>query len=143
MPYHFEFDSTNSILQGRFEGFVNEQEVRKYYEAAVEHVARLSPRSYILDVSAVTSTTISSDFIRAFAKLPPILPEPQRPRFIVASSDLAFGWMRVYEMEGDATRPNLHVVRKHAEAWAILGIRKPRFDPLPDHEDIDASGSNS
>ncbi len=142
MSYSFEFDSTNSILQGRFGGFVDEQEVSNYYQAAVNHVARLSPRSYVLDVSAVTSANVSYDTIRAMAKLPPILPDPQRPRFIVASSPAAFGLMRMYELEGDATRPNLHVVHKHAEAWAILGIREPRFNPLPDHVDIGASDFN-
>lgn len=132
MPYRFKFDSTNGILQGRFEGSVNEQEVRNYYQAAVRHVARLCPRSYILEVSAVTATNVSTDTIRAFAKLPPILPDPERPRFTVASSAVAFGLMRMYELEGEVTRPNLHIVHKHEEAWAILGIWKPRFKLLPD-----------
>jgi DNA-binding NarL/FixJ family response regulator len=130
-PYRFEFDPTNSILQGRFEGFVSAQEVRNYYQTAVEHVARLSPRGYIIDVSAVTSTTVSTGTLLALAKLPPVLPDPQRPRFIVAPHPAAFWLMRMYELAAEVTRPNLHVVRKHAEAWAILGVREPRFEPLP------------
>jgi hypothetical protein len=137
MPYRFEFDSTNSILQGRFEGFVSEQELRNYYQSAVKHVARLSPRSYIVDVSAVTSTNISTGILRAFAKLPPVQPDPERPGIIVASSTAAFGLMRLYELEADATRPNLHVVHKHEEAWAILGIREPRFKLLSDDANRD------
>lgn len=141
--YRFEFDFTNSILHGRFEGFVDEQEVRSYYQVAVRHVARFSPLSYVLDVSAVTSTTVSTGAIREFAKMPPILPDPQRPRFIVASSNAAFWLMRTYELASYATRPNLHVVRKHTDAWAILGILKPRFEPLPDPERTEAFGANS
>jgi hypothetical protein len=29
---------------------------------------------------------------------------------------------RIFEVEGEATRPNLHVVRSVKEAWAILGV---------------------
>jgi CheY-like chemotaxis protein len=74
MPYRFEFDSKNSILHGCFEGFVNKRELRNYYQTAVKHVARLSPNSYVVDVSAVTSTTVSTGTILEFAKLPPVLP---------------------------------------------------------------------
>jgi len=38
--------------------------------------------------------------------------------------------MRMFELHGEATRPNFYVVREEREAWAILGIQNPRFDPL-------------
>jgi len=136
--YRFEFDSTNSILQGCFEGFVSKQELRSYYQAAVKHVARLSPHSYVVDVSAVTSTTVSAGTILEFAKLPPVLPGAQRHRFIVAARPAAFWLMRMYEVAARASRPNLHVVHEHAEAWAILGISEARFNPLPDHVEGEA-----
>lgn len=132
MPYRFEFDSTNRILQGSFEGFVTEQELVNYYQAAMRHVARLSPSGYIVDVSAVTSTTVSASVLRKFAKLPPVQPDSERPGVIIASSAAAFGLMRLWESEAEPTRPNVHIVHKHEEAWAILGIQKPRFEPLPD-----------
>jgi hypothetical protein len=37
----------------------------------------------------------------------------------------------MFEFEGEATRPNLHVVRLPEEAWVILGIQEPRFGPVP------------
>lgn len=143
MPYRFEFDPTNRILQGSFEGFVSEQELGIYYQAAIKHVARLSPLSYIVDVSAVTSTTVSTSVLRKFAKLPPVQPGTERPGVIIASSDAAFGLMRMWELEAEATRPNVHVVHKHEEAWAILGIEKARFDLLLDDLDKQASDSTS
>jgi CheY-like chemotaxis protein len=142
-PYRFEFDSTNNILHGCFEGFVSKQELRNYYQAAVKHVARLSPHSYVADVSAVTSTTVSIGTILEFAKLPPVLPGAQRHRFIVAAHPAAFWLMRMYAVAVRTSRPNLHVVNKHAEAWAILGISEPQFNPMPDHADGEAPSFSS
>ena len=36
----------------------------------------------------------------------------------------------MFEMEGEDKRPNLHVVRSEAEAWAILAVENPQFEPL-------------
>jgi DNA-binding NarL/FixJ family response regulator len=130
MPYRFEFDSTNGILQGSFEGFVSKQEVWKFYQTAVKHVAELSPRSYVIDVSAVTSTTVTTGALLELAKLPAVLPSSQSHRFIVASRTASFWLMRMYAVAAMATRPNIHIVRNHAEAWAILGIAEPRFEAI-------------
>lgn len=132
LPYRFEFDPTNSILQGSFEGFVSKQDVRNYYQTAVNHVAQLSPHTYVIDVSAVTSTTASTGTILELTKLPPVLPNPTQPGFIVAARPAAYWLMRIYQAAARATRPNLHVVRKHTEAWEILGVVEPRFEPLLD-----------
>jgi formylglycine-generating enzyme required for sulfatase activity len=42
----------------------------------------------------------------------------------------AGGIARMFELEGEQTRPNLHVVRSAKDVWAILGIREPQFEPL-------------
>ena len=130
MSYHFEFDYTNGILQGSFSGFVSKQEVWKYHQTAVKHVAELSPSSYVIDVSAVTSTTMTTGALLELAKLPPVLPNRQRPRFIVASRAADFWLMRMYALAVKATVPNLHVVHNHAEAWAMLDILEPRFEAI-------------
>ncbi len=36
----------------------------------------------------------------------------------------------MFEIAGEATRPNLHVVRTIEEAWAILDVEAPQFGPL-------------
>jgi hypothetical protein len=38
--------------------------------------------------------------------------------------------MRMFEMEGESTRPGLQVVRSERDAWAILAVRNPQFEPL-------------
>jgi len=38
--------------------------------------------------------------------------------------------MRMFVEQGEMTRPNLHVVRAESEAWAILGLQNPQFEPV-------------
>ena len=130
MPYHFEFDSTNRILRSRIEACLTDENLKGYYRVAAKYVARTDPRAGILDMSPVTALELSPEAVRELAALPPALPDPARPRFIVAPSPPIFGFARMFELEGEATRPNLHVVRSFKEIWAILGIREPKFEPL-------------
>jgi hypothetical protein len=132
MPYRFEFDFANNIFHCHFEGRMGDHELKEYYRAIAEHAARVSPRATVADFSAIGVFDVSPDTIRELAKLPPAIPHPERPRVIVAPHPQIFGMARMFELLGEVTRPNLHVVRTHAEAWAILGIREPRFEPLPD-----------
>jgi hypothetical protein len=34
----------------------------------------------------------------------------------------------MFELQGQETRPNLHVVRSAKEVWVILGVEEPQFD---------------
>jgi hypothetical protein len=56
--------------------------------------------------------------------------DESRPRFIVAPQTHAFGLMRMFQIVGDATRPELRVVRSLDEALAALNITSPHFEPL-------------
>jgi hypothetical protein len=130
MAYRFEFDDANRILQCRFEGRVTDEGLTNFYRQAGEFVTSLEPRGGLVDFSDVVSFEVSVQAIRRLAKLPPAMPQPDHPRIIVAVSSQIFGMARMFEFEGEITRPNLHVVRSLAEAWAILGIREPKFQPL-------------
>jgi hypothetical protein len=130
MPYHFEFDSTNQILRCRFEGRVTDEALKEYYQVVADYDARTAPRAGILDMSAVTSFEVSPQTVRELAKSPPAMPDPSRPRFVVAASPQIFGMARMFELQGQATRPNLHVVRTQEEVWAVLGVRQPKFKPI-------------
>jgi len=132
MPYRFEFDFAHSIFHCYFEGRMGDHELNEYYRAIAEHAARVSPRAAVADFSAIGVFDVTPDTIRELAKLPPAIPHPERLRVIVAPHAQIFGMARMFELLGEVTRPNLHVVRTHAEAWAILGIHEPRFELLPD-----------
>ncbi|MBZ5696367.1 MAG: hypothetical protein LAN36_13510 [Acidobacteriia bacterium] len=130
MPYHFEFDSANRIVRCRFEGRITDEILREYYQIAGKYFESTDARAGVLDLSAVTAFEVSSQTIRELAKLPPAMPHPERPRFVIAPSNQVFGMARMFELQGQDTRPNLHVVRTAEEAWVILGVRPPKFKPI-------------
>jgi hypothetical protein len=130
MPYHFEFDSTHRILRCRLEGRITDDGLREYYRDLEKYSTQQDPLGGILDMSAVTSLEVSPKTIRELAKSAPAMPNPGRPRVIVAPSPLIFGISRMFEMQGQETRPNLHVVRSEKEALAILGVTETKFEPI-------------
>jgi hypothetical protein len=130
MPYYFEFDSADRILRCRFEGKITDADLKKYYRAVGKYVKLTNACAGVLDMSAVTSLEVTPDTIRELANLPPALSDSSRPRCIIASSPKIFGMARMFELQGQHTRPNLHVVRTQKEAWAILEVSNPKFEPI-------------
>ena len=132
MPYHFEFDPVNRILRGRFEGRITDELLKEFYGLAGGFFERSGARAAITDFSAVTALDVSPQTIRDLASLPPVILDQELPRFIVAASPGIFGMARMFELAGQDTRPNLHVVRTMKEVCAILGVLDPKFEPIPD-----------
>lgn len=128
MSYSFDFDSKTRIIRCRFEGDITDQTLKDYYGVATKLVASKVPNAGILDMSAVTSVDISPQTVRELANSRPTIPDPASPRFIVAASPRLFGLARMFELQGQETRPNLHVVRSAKEVWVILGVEEPQFD---------------
>ncbi len=130
MPYHFEFDSANRILRCRFEGQVTDEALREYYRLSEKYAALTAPRGGVLDMSAVTAFNVSPHVIRELASSPPAIADPSIPRCIVAASPEIYGMARMFELLGEDTRPNLHVVCTQEEALVILGAPEPKFEPI-------------
>ena len=130
MPYEFDFDSKNRILRCRFEGRVTDESLKDYSRAAVRYVALTVPRAGILDFSAVTSFEVTPDTILELASSAPTMPDPSHHRFIVAPAPEIFGMARMYQISGEESRPNLHVVHTMQEACAIVGVEEPNFEAL-------------
>jgi hypothetical protein len=132
MPYYFEFDPKNRILRGRFEGRVTDELLKEFYGLAGGYFERTGARAGITDLSGVTSFEVSPQLIRELASGPPAILDQVFPRFIVASSPQIYGTARMFELAGQDTRPNLHVVHTMKEVCVILGVPDPRFEPIPD-----------
>ena len=130
MLYHFDFDSKYKILRCRFDGGVTDEDLKDFYRLAAEFVERTDPRGAIIDFSAVTSFEVSPETIRELAKTTPVMQDPDRLRCIIAPSAQVFGMARMFELEGESTRPNLHVVRTQEQALALLGVQEPQFEPV-------------
>jgi hypothetical protein len=130
MPYFFDFDATNRILRCRLEGRLTDEELKEFYRVSAEYVSRNPPRAAISDFSGVTAFDVSPETVRELARLSPIMPDPELPRFVIAVSPKMFGMARMFELEGQSTRPNLHVVQSMEAACVILGVQKLHFEPI-------------
>jgi hypothetical protein len=130
VPYQIDFDATNRILRARFIGRVTDDELKDVYRLGQEHVARFDPLSGITDFSEVTAVGFSPQTMRDLALTKPIMPDPGRPVIFVAPTPDLFGMARMFELQGAEARPNLQVVRTPEEAYRILNVRDPQFEPV-------------
>ena len=132
MAFVFDFDPTHQILRSTFSGQVNDDDFLNHQRVGAQLVTSLDPRFAIIDLSAADPFEVTTDGMRALAKLPPVMPQMERPRVVIAPADHMFGMARVFEIEGEVTRPNLHVVRSVKDAFAILGMEmeEAKFGPI-------------
>jgi len=128
--YSFDFDPTNRILRFCLKGRITDEAMRDLYEGMREPAHRTQPEAGVLDTSTVTSFEVSSCVISELAAASPIMPNPDFPRVVIAPSPNVYGMMCLFVKHGNGTRRNLHVVRGDSEAWAILGVENPQFEPL-------------
>jgi hypothetical protein len=129
MGHRFEFDPVNKVLLLRVAGPLTDEALAEGYRAIRRHSAATNPSAGIFDFTAVTDFPVSTEFIRQMAKNEPAIPS-DRPRALIASQTHAFGLLRMFQIMGEQTRPNLHVVRTLDEAFEVLGIQSPHFEPL-------------
>jgi len=130
MPYTFDFDSANRILRCRLSGEVNDEVLKDFFQAGSQQAIRIRPAAGVVDLSEVTSFDVSTPALKTVARSTPVLHNPDLRRVVIAPSPGIYGMMRMFEMEGEATRPGLQVVRGEREAWAILAVRNPHFEPI-------------
>lgn len=130
ISFDFEFDPENKIFHAKFHGPVTDESIKYFYDTIASRVSANDFRASIADFSEATAFHVTLNTIRELAALRPADPELSRPRVIVAPTNLIFGLARMFQIIGQATRPNLHVVRKLPEAFAFLGVAAPRFQPF-------------
>lgn len=130
MPFRVDFDRKNRIIRSRFFGRVAEEDLKQFIRTGHVHVSCSQPAAAILDMSEATSFEVAAATIGALARVPPIIPDPNVHRIIIAPSTEIYGISRMFQIQAEPLHPNLHVVRTEREAWAILAVQKPRFKPL-------------
>ena len=130
MPYSFDFDLANGILRCRLEGRVTDDVLRDFFRVGADLAARTHPAAGVIDLSGVTSFEVSTHALREQSKVPPVFADPDLRRVVIAPSADIYGMMRMFELEAEEVRPDIHVVRSEQQAWAILGVKDPRFEPL-------------
>ena len=130
MPYAFDLDVINRILRCHLKGPVTDEILKEFFRIGAEHAVRTQPAAGVVDFSDVTSFEVSTPTLQQLAKAAPVLSDPHLRRIVIAPSPEIYGLMRMFQMQGEQKRPNIHVVRAEREAWAILAVQKPRFESL-------------
>lgn len=130
MPYRFDFDPKKKIIRARFAGRVTDEELKAYYREAAAQVKSTGAQAGLIDFSKASLLEVSRETVLELAAREPALADPKATRVIVAASPAIYGMARMFELSGEGTRPNLHVVRTLEEAWAILGVWNPEFHSL-------------
>ena len=128
--YKFDYNATNKILRCRLYGHITDAILEEFYIAATECIAKVNPLSSLADLSDASSFDVPPGTVRDMARRTPGLPDTRRIRVVVAPTDHIFGMLRLFQLTGEHSRPNLHVVRTRREAWALLGVQEPRFEKL-------------
>jgi DNA-binding NarL/FixJ family response regulator len=127
--YSVDFDRTNRILRCCLKGRITNELMKDFHAGMKEPARRVQPDAGVVDTSTVVSFEVSSEAMRELVAAPPIMPSASA-RVVIAPSPNVYGLMRMFEREVRGTRPNFHVVRADREAWAILGVPSPQFEPL-------------
>jgi len=126
----FDFNPANKILRCRVSGEVTDDHLRALYAENGKQASLMNPKAGLLDFSAVTSFHVSAETIQELAHQPPALPGPIEPRVVIAPTPVIFGMSRMFEIVGDRGLLGFHVVRTEQEAFAILGVSNPKFQPV-------------
>jgi hypothetical protein len=130
MAIRFEFDAASKVLLGRLDSILTDDSLREAYETATKYAVATDAQAGIWDTTSVTEFALSSEFMRSLASQAPIIADPKRARIIVASKPVAFGLFRMFQITGERSRPKLTIVHTLDEAFAVLGIQSPHFEPL-------------
>ena len=129
MGCSFEFDAVNQILRYSWEGQITDEVLLNGDATGRKLLASLPPCRGILDFSKVTAFDASSETIRKIAKMAPAYGVGQAV-VLVAPTDVVYGLARMFVMLGEKSRPNEYVVRTMAEAYQLLGVAAPQFNPI-------------
>jgi hypothetical protein len=121
-----EFDATNNILRVTLEGQLTDAILLEAYATAARYVAGHAPCYGIFDASGLTKFEVSSDTVRELARSSPIIPAGYM-RVFVAPLDSVYGMARMFQILGELTRPDFHIVRTTDEAYRLLRVKSPQF----------------
>ncbi|MGB8011212.1 MAG: hypothetical protein WCF68_06345 [Terriglobales bacterium] len=128
MGFVMEYSPENDLLRITLDGQLTDVMAATCYAAMSEFMSSHRCRC-IVDFSGVTKFELSSHAIRDVATTSPKFPTTC-VRVFVATTDVVYGMARMFQMLGEETRPNLHVVRTLDQAYHLLRVESPEFHPV-------------
>ena len=130
MGFILEFDAKNAVLRATVDGVVTDEGLVDCNATVARYYASHPPCRGIVDFSKVTKFEVSSETIRRLASGTPAIPT-ENVRVLVTPTDVVYGMARMFQVLGEKTRPDLHVVRTLEEAYKLLQLKSPEFGPVP------------
>jgi len=125
-----EFDAKNAVLRVTVDGLLTDKGLSDCNATVTRYYASHPPCRGIVDFSKVTKFEVSSDVIRRLASGSPAIPT-ENVRVFVTPTDVVYGTARMFQVLGEKTRPELHVVRTLEAAYKLLQLESPEFGPVP------------
>lgn len=132
MPNRFEFDRVNRILRASIEGAIGDEEIGKFRADTATLVGEAQPSGVIVDLSETKRYDISSATIRVIGKSAPAVPGISLLVIVIAPATHMFGLTRMFQITSEETRPWLRVVKSSTEAYKLLRVDSPHFEPVPE-----------
>jgi hypothetical protein len=126
-----DFDGKNNVLRVTLDGRVTDAIMLDTYATVARYVASRPSCRGIVNVTDVTKFEVSSSAVRQMAESAPAFPAAS-VRVFIAPTSFIYGMVRMFQMLGEKTRPNLHIVRTLDEAYALLQLESPEFSPVTD-----------
>jgi len=124
--YRIDLDLAHRVIRLTLTAIVAEEVAEECYRSLSFIASRGDPYAAILDLSRVTSTTLSPDAVRGLAGRAPTIPAG-RPRVIVAEEPWMFGLARMFQICRDFVGEQFHVVQSLEEAYDMVGVRPEDF----------------
>jgi hypothetical protein len=125
-----EFDAKNAVLRVTVDGLLTDKGLSDCNATVARYYASHPPCRGVVDFSKVTKFEVSSDVIRRLASGSPAIPTGN-VRVLVTPTDVVYGTARMFQVLGEKTRPELHVVRTLEAAYKLLQLESPEFGPVP------------
>jgi hypothetical protein len=125
-----DFDARDGILRATLEGLVTDELLLECYATVANYYATHPPCRGIL-VFSNTKFEVSSNVVKRLASAASAFPTGFM-RVFVTPTDVVYGMARMFQMLGEKTRPDLHIVRTLEEAYRLLQVESPEFGPVPE-----------
>jgi hypothetical protein len=121
------FDRKNRVLQVSVSGIFASEDLEALDNAVVEFVARHGPVRGIFDYSDVEAIAVPDSRLAQRAQQP----EAIEQRVVVVSRVMGGERARTYaRYRREASQKHPVIVASLDEAYAVLGLRNPRFEPV-------------
>jgi hypothetical protein len=120
------FDRKHRVLLATVSGIFTSDDLDEFDRAVLDFVAREGRVWAIIDYTPVLALAVPGTRLTQRVQQPLVLPD----RILVAPRDLG-DTARAYSLQqGEAGMKQPTVVETIEEAYALLGLRNPRFEPI-------------